>query len=314
MFKKDDLLSGVYGFIVGDALGVPVEFKSREFLKEHPVIDMQEMGTHKQPKGTWSDDTSMVLATMDAMSRNVWGIGTVMENFYRWLYKADFTATGKVFDVGNTTAKAIQNYATGEELRSCGCDGIMDNGNGSLMRMLPLVYYVYYTWGGKITPAGVNFIEAVSSLTHAHNISKQSCVYYVYAGIYIKIYGKKLGLKQAIKKALSDVEAYYKSRRGGIPFFYRDILNLPEHLINSSGYVEHSLGACIWCLCNTSSYKEAVLKAVNLGGDTDTIGALTGGLAGLYYGKSSIPAEWIKALKGKLMIKRICDKFWDTYK
>ena len=312
MFKKDDLLSGVYGFIVGDALGVPVEFTSREKLKENPVADMREMGTHKQPKGTWSDDTSMVLATMDAMNRNIWGAGTLMENFYRWLYKAEFTATGKVFDVGGTTSRAIQNYATGEELRSCGCADIMDNGNGSLMRMLPLVYYVYATWGVKITPNAVNFIENVSSLTHAHAISKRSCVYYVYAGIYIMIYGKRLGLKTALKTALEDVEVYYTKVIPNVPLI--GSLELSADDIESTGYVVDSLEACLWCLCNTNSYKEAVLKAVNLGGDTDTIGALTGGLAGLYYGKSSIPAEWVKALKGKMMIKRICDKFYDTYK
>lgn len=311
MFSKDELLSGVYGFIVGDALGVPVEFSSRKALKANPVFDMEEMGTHKQPKGTWSDDTSMVLATMEAMSRNIWSTGTIMDNFYRWLYKAEFTATGTVFDVGGTTARAIENYRMGENIESCGGNSIMDNGNGSLMRILPLVYYVYATWGAHITPASVSFINHISSLTHAHTISKQSCVYYVYAGISIMKYGKKLGLKNALMLALKDVDIYYGK---AIPNFdYKGILKRSEADIKSSGYVVDSLEACLWCLCNTKSYKEAVLKAVNLGEDTDTIGALTGGLAGLYYGKKAIPVEWIKELKNKELINSICDKFCSNF-
>lgn len=312
MFSKDELLGGIYGFITGDALGVPVEFKSRKELKNNPVIDMRGNGTHNQPKGTWSDDTSMVLATMDAMSRNIWGAGTIMENFYRWLTRGDFTATGGVFDVGTTTVNAINEYAMGERPENCGGDDVMDNGNGSVMRMLPLIYYVYATWGENITPVSVNFIETISSLTHAHIISRRGCVYYVYAGIYIMRYGKRLGLNTAIKSALTDVEAYYGE---AVPnFSHIGSLELSEDDIKSTGYVVDSLEACLWCLYTTKSYKKAVLRAVNLGGDTDTIGAITGALAGLYYGYDSIPKEWIKDLQNKELINNLCDKFYDKFR
>jgi ADP-ribosylglycohydrolase len=308
MLNKKKILSGVYGLAIGDALGVPVEFNSREDLQRNPVTGMRAGGTHNQPKGVWSDDTSMVLATMEAMSRNNWGADTIMYNFSRWLYNAEFTATGNVFDVGNTTAKAIQRYRLGELPENWGGTDIRDNGNGSLMRMLPLIYYVYDK-GRGIHPGDTNFIEAVSSLTHAHYISKQSCVTYVYTGVYIMRYGSSMGLRTAIKYALKDLWAYYKEG-----YSYLDRLKCSEKYIKSSGYVVDSLEASLWCLYNTISYREAVLKAVNLGGDTDTIGAITGSLAGLYYGFDNIPKEWVHDLQNKTLINSICGKFYDNYK
>lgn len=114
MLNKEKLFSGVYGLAVGDALGVPVEFCSREMLERNPVKGMEAGGTHRQKKGTWSDDTSMVLATLDAMSAGGLSFGMIMDNFKRWFVEAQYTATGKVFDIGGTTSAAIQNYMRGE--------------------------------------------------------------------------------------------------------------------------------------------------------------------------------------------------------
>ena len=168
MLNKEKLFSGVYGLAVGDALGVPVEFCSREMLDRAPVEGMEAGGTHKQDKGTWSDDTSMVLATMDAMSAGGLSFGMVMENFKRWITEAKYTATGLVFDVGGTTSASIQNYMRGEPLELCGFADERSNGNGSLMRMLPMVYYVYLKYGLEVNPLAVEQIYDLSGLTHAH--------------------------------------------------------------------------------------------------------------------------------------------------
>lgn len=318
---KENIKSGVYGLAIGDALGVPVEFSKREMLDQDPVIGMREYGTHNQPKGTWSDDTSMVLATLDAMCWRGFSLPSIMDMFVKWLYNAEYTAGGVVFDVGGTCNAAINNWRMGEGIDKCGeCDEY-SNGNGSLMRMLPLVYWVYQYYGSGICPESVNAIYVASGLTHAHIVSKVSCVYYVYIGIYVMIYGHKRGLKKSIREAIEDVETYYYEGEDtyiewevAFKNTLKTFLELPRELIESTGFVVDSLIASVWCLYNTGSYKEAVLRAVNLGGDTDTIAAITGSIAGLYYGYEDIPKEWIKDLQNKELIEDICERFYTEIK
>lgn len=316
MLNKEKLLGGVYGLAVGDALGVPVEFCSREMLDKDPVKGMEAGGTHRQDKGTWSDDTSMVLATLDAMSAGGLSFGMVMDNFAKWYTKANYTAAGVVFDVGGTTGAAIQNYLRGEPLESCGAADERSNGNGSLMRMLPMIYYVYLKYGLEINPLAVDQIYRLSGLTHAHIISKVCCVYYVYIGMYIMEAGRDL--HSAIKAAIEAVERYYAIEEEIPPVLDKDSLmdyvSLNREDIESTGYVVHSLVASVWCLWNSSSYEEAVLKAVNLGADTDTTGAITGSLAGIWYGMENIPTEWLNELKNSKGIMTICERFYNQYK
>lgn len=310
MLNKEKILGGVYGLAIGDALGVPVEFCKREILDQAPVKDMEAGGTHKQDKGTWSDDTSMVLATMDAMSAGGLSYGMIMDNFKKWFTQARYTATGLVFDIGGTTSAAIHSYMRGELIDRCGLDDERSNGNGSLMRILPMIYYVAPKYGMEVNPVVVEQVGKVSSLTHAHEDSKRCCVYYVYIGMYVMEYGGN-GIQRAIRKAIEAVDLYYHVRKEDSLL---ECVNLTREGIESTGYVWHSLISAIWCLWNSSSYEEAVLRAVNLGGDTDTIGAITGGLAGLYYGYGAIPKEWIKDLKNKELINSICNRFYEQYK
>lgn len=320
MLDKNNLYDGVYGLAIGDALGVPVEFTSREERDKDPVTKMRAYGTHNQPVGTWSDDTSMVLATMDAMCRGL-NYGTVMDCFIKWVRDAEYTAGGAVFDIGGTTYKALNAYHSGADLDKCGADDVFSNGNGSLMRMLPMIYYVQEKWGVNPTDIAISEIYRLSGLTHAHIISKMCCVYYVYIGIYIKLFGERAGLQKCIKDGIEAVDEFY-SMQSNVPSWEElikknsltDSVELDRLEIKSTGYVVDSLEASIWCLYNTSSYKEAVLKAVNLGEDTDTVGAITGSLAGLYYGLNGIPKEWINSLQNKEFINSICDRFYEQYK
>lgn len=316
MLNKEKLLGGVYGLAVGDALGVPVEFCSREMLDKDPVKGMEAGGTHRQDKGTWSDDTSMVLATLDAMSAGGLSFGMVMDNFAKWYTEANYTAAGVVFDAGGTTSAAIHTYMLGEPLESCGAADERSNGNGSLMRMLPMIYYVYLKYGLEVNPLAVDQIYRLSSLTHAHIISKVCCVYYVYIGMYIMEAGRDL--HSAIKAAIEAVERYYATEEEIPPVLDKDSLmdyvSFNREDIESTGYVVHSLVASVWCLWNSSSYEEAVLKAVNLGADTDTTGAITGSLSGIWYGMENIPTEWLNELKNSRGIMAICERFYNQYK
>ena len=266
---KDKLKAAIYGLAIGDALGVPVEFRQRGTFN---ISDMVGFGTHNQQPGTWSDDTSMTIATCDSI-RECDGIDRLdmYERFREWIFEGKYAIDGNVFDFGITTACAIrQGYGEYSE---------RSNGNGSLMRILPLVF----------TDASTEEIEAVSAITHAHEISKIGCVYYVEIARML-LEGFKL---KAILEDLDFVSPYERLSY---------IHTLDEDDIQSTGYVVHTLEAALWALSTTDNFKDAVLKAVNLGSDTDTVGAVTGGLAGIMYGLEGIPKEWIDTLRGKELI------------
>lgn len=250
------LRSAIYGFAIGDALGVPYEFKERYTFT---CTDMIGHGTWNQESGTWSDDTSLTLATAKSIKdKKTVDVKDIRKNFEAWLYHNEFTANGLVFDVGGTTREAI--------VLGHGMDGFHDNGNGSLMRILPLAF----------TDASDDDIANVSAITHAHEISKNACIEYMH-----------------IARKLIRSEKYIDNT----------IKNLDESEIESGGFVLDTLKASLWCILNSDNYKDAVLKAVNLGDDTDTTAAVTGGLAGIIYGYDAIPKEWVDKLKNKELIE-----------
>lgn len=151
MFYVTDLEKAhamIYGHAIGDALGVPVEFETREELAANPVTDMRGFGEHDVPPGTWSDDTSMTLALMESLARLGYvDYADIMDNFVRWVNEAAFTATGELFDIGRGTRQSLVKYWKGVSPLECGGQSDGDNGNGSLMRIAPLALYLYAKHG-----------------------------------------------------------------------------------------------------------------------------------------------------------------------
>ena len=136
------VFDGIIGLATGDALGVPVEFMERQEIAQNPVTSMREYGTHQQPKGTWSDDTSLTLALMDSIiAKNGIVYEDIMDRFSNWLMYGDYTACGEVFDVGNATSRAIMNYGRGRNPLECGGIAEYENGNGSLMRIMLIIQW-----------------------------------------------------------------------------------------------------------------------------------------------------------------------------
>lgn len=264
----EKLKAAVYGFAVGDALGVPYEFKPRGSFE---CKGMTGFGTWDQPPGTWSDDTSLVLATCDSI-RECGCIDPydMMRRFAWWRYHGKYTAHGNVFDVGSTTEAAINNYVHGFPVLECGLRDERSNGNGSLMRILPLAF---------VPNAKLEDVENISKLTHAHAKSIQVCKEFVY-----------------ICKILLE-NPYYLIPKRITRIKRKDLKD-----IVSTGYVVTTLEAALWCFGTSKSYPEAVLRAVNLGGDTDTIAAITGALSGIRWGISAIPKEWVDQLANKKLI------------
>lgn len=173
-------LDGMMGLVVGDALGVPVEFVSGEELSKKPVTGMTGHGTYNVPKGSWSDDSSMALATLDVLREGI-NLDNIMANFVSWEQQGEFTPFGETFDEGITCHMAIQNYRKSNDVTNCGLSDEYSNGNGSLMRILPVcIYLAKLQEEGKMTDAdAISMIHAVSALTHAHVRSKMACgIYY----------------------------------------------------------------------------------------------------------------------------------------
>lgn len=303
-------LAAVLGFVVGDALGVPAEFKSRNYLKENPITEMIGYGTHNQPTGTWSDDTSMMLATLEWLSEMTdmdLNYSSLMDKFSRWFMYGDYTPYGEMFDCGISTSRAILNYEKGITPLLCGGKTDWDNGNGSLMRILPGALWCSKTFAeGDMRDE--QFIYALSSLTHAHMRSKIGCIIYskVIADL---IYAKKEDKKAIIERSMNCCRTYLEladekdvkveKNRYHRLWDIRAFKELDESCIKSSGHVVDTLEAAIWCFLNTDNYEKCVLKAVNLGEDTDTVAAIAGSIAGLYYGIESIPQKWIDFLPKK---------------
>lgn len=302
--------AGVLGFATADALGVPVEFSARQSRKINPTTEMLGYGSHNVPEGTWSDDTSMTIAAMDAIASSYGNMNydQIMTNFCKWYQRAEYTATNKLFDIGIGTRKALNKYLNeGLEATKCGESEERNNGNGSLMRMLPVVYYLYDKSASE--KEIVETINYYSSLTHGHEISRLGCkIYYDFMKNLLD--GKT---KEEAYTSLSNIDYSKDYSESSISKYNRllsgKLKQTSENEISSSGYVVNTLEASIWCLLHSNSYEEAVTKAVNLGEDTDTVGAVTGSMAGTIYGKEAIPKRWISKLKRTDYLENICEKF-----
>ncbi len=289
---------GICGFVVGDALGVPVEFYSRWELEEDPVIDMREYGTFNQPRGTWSDDSSMTIATMvSIVNKNAIDYEDIMDEFCLWAYDHEHTPHGERFDIGNTTRRGLERFRNGADPLESGGTSTHDNGNGSLMRVLPLAF---------IPDIDYETIENISALTHGHDRSKIACVLYI--EIARTMLNNDLTIEEHIRNACDKIKKYYEGNPE-LAEFNRIFDDDFSEGIRSGGYVIDTIETVIYCLKTTGSYEESVLKAVNFGADTDTNAAICGGLAGIYYGFDAIPIDWLDSICKLDEILSLCEEF-----
>lgn len=311
---EETVKGAVLGLVTGDALGVPAEFMTREELAQDPVTGMRSGGAHGQPAGTWSDDSSMALCLLESLTRGL-DYEDMMARFLRWADEGYMTARGEVFDIGIATRRALVKFAQGTPPLECGGSGTYDNGNGSLMRILPVALYLHRTMGPEFPdePESYRIIHNASALTHAHPISLIGC------GIYCAVANELLcgeGGPEDIQRGIARAKASYFGMPEYRPYLkeYRRVdadvlLALPKSEISGSGYVVHTLEAALWCLLHTDSYRSCLLGAVNLGEDTDTTGTVAGGLAGIRYGLAGIPEEWLSVIAKQKEIETLCQRF-----
>lgn len=320
--QQQRIHGALWGALVGDALGVPVEFSARDELQAHPVTGMRGgVATHwEEPAGTWSDDGAMMLCTAKGLAQHGLDTEALGQLFLRWYHEGYLTATGKCFDTGATVQTALTRIKAGMRAEKAGPAGTMNNGNGSLMRILPVPI-----WAASDDQFGfVDAVTRVAHITHGHPLATAACVFY---GMFVRnilvydsspMYAYHATIRTFDQYlAINDPQDMLRCEFQRI--LSNQLQHQPQERIYSGGYVMDTLTAALWCFLTTHSYEECVLKAVNLGGDTDTTACVAGGLAGLYYGLAEIPDKWlIKMPRGHEVDTLISDfymaveKHWET--
>ncbi len=277
------------GLATGDALGTTLEFKPPGSFK--PIDDMVGDGPFRLKPGQWTDDTSMALCLAKSLiEKGGFDAEDQMQRYVRWYRTGYMSSTGECFDIGNTIRCALQRFENGSG-PFAGSTDPASGGNGSLMRLAPVALAFASDPEQAIHNAGES-----SRTTHGAPEPIDACRYY--AGLIV-------GACQGCSK--DELLSSYFSPVGA--HWQRDELSLnishiaagsskkkqPPEIIGG-GYVVHALEAALWAFWNTDSFKEGVLRAVNLGDDADTTGAIYGQLAGAFYGVEEIPKSWRKKL------------------
>lgn len=297
----------LYAGIVGDALGVPVEFEKRD---TYYVDSMISGGTWEQVAGSWSDDTSFTLPLIESLTEKS-DYEELMQKFENYMFHNEYTPKGIAFGIGATCAKAVRNWSINHyPALGCGDPSEYANGNGALMRLAPLAIHL------KTESDLANRLELTknyTSLTHRH--ARAIMGSYIYLEIlHGLLNGKNLTdilakLPQQLKVALQNEPdewaefVYYKD------IFAPEFKDINRKNIKSTGYDVDTLLACIWCVLNSKSIDEAILLAVNLGEDTDTIASITGTLASCVYQTETVNPEWVAQLQNKELLDSIIDPF-----
>jgi len=291
----DKFKGALLGLATGDAVGTTLEFKRPGSFE--PINDMVGGGPFMLEAGEWTDDTSMALCLASSLIEKGFAPTDQMVRYIKWRDKGYMSSTGSCFDIGYTTTTALDrfNYKSGAY---CGSTNPQDAGNGSLMRLVPIPMYYANDIDEAINRAGDS-----SRVTHGAETAVDACRYF--SSLIVKILNgmdKEEALNDSFEQTLClEIDEIAKGS-------YKE-KNPPE--IKGTGYVVESLEAALWCFYTTDNYRDAILKAANLGDDADTTAAICGQIAGAYYGMDGIPVEWLDKLS---MVNEIEEMAFDIFR
>ena len=255
---KDKALGSLWGLAIGDALGAWLEFADKDHHLQ--VTEYMDGGPHGLEAGDWTDDTAMTLAVCDSLKNGEVDLDGIMRNFCRWMNDGEYSSNGKCFDIGFATETALKQFAkTGRHSTV----NSRSKGNGSLMRLAPSVVYAFAH--GK----DINAVFAISDLTHRNQY-----------------------IRRCVKTMANVMFDHFDSVKSGKGIGYTT-----REKCNPDGLAECTLKCALWAFWDSKTFDEGLLKAVNLGGDADTIGAVYGQIAGAWHGLKGIPSKWINGLK-----------------
>lgn len=277
---QDRARGALIGLAVGDALGTTLEFEARDAHRLH--TEMTGGGPFGLDPGVWTDDTSMALALADSLlTRGRLDAADLQDRFGRWMEHGDYSPTGTCFDIVVTTRQALARYRrTGDPF--AGPTGEDTAGNGSLMRLGPAVLFALDN------PAACRMLAAQQSrTTHGAPQAVQACAFF--ADLLRRAIGGE-GKESLLSGQDWDGHPAVQVVAAG------SWRGKARTAIRSSGYVIHTLEAALWSVAETDNFEAALVLAVNLADDADTVGAVTGQLAGAIYGMDALPARWLDKL------------------
>jgi ADP-ribosyl-[dinitrogen reductase] hydrolase len=284
------LAGGVWGHLVGDAMGVPYEFSVPGSING---VEWGHIGTHHQPPGTWSDDGALMLALLDSLLTTGFDLEDQSQRYVAWLREGAYTPDG-LFDIGPTTRSALERVEAGTPAAAAGGTDEYSNGNGSLMRVLP----VALVGRAETDDVLVSRASAASAVTHAHPRCRVTCAVCTLLARNLLLGESDRGA--AMDKALVAVKTH-------MPPEWRqdfDILAAWEPR-TGDGYVIDCFWSAWDAFSGAASYPEAIERAVGFGKDTDTTACVAGGLAGIYWGVEDIPDAWRTQMRGQQIVKRV---------
>ncbi|MBN2694557.1 ADP-ribosylglycohydrolase family protein [bacterium] len=300
----DKIRGAILGAVIGDALGVPFEFLRRDSFSKNEIKQMKGWGTHNQPPGTWSDDSSMSLILIDIIITG-YTPKKLMDSFIKWKNSGLWTPHGELFDIGISTQNALNRYESYViSPTDVGGDDVCNNGNGALMRIYPIAFWLLKSSFEK----RLNIVREISSLTHRHIRSIIASMFYIEYLILLLNGKDKFTAFYEVKKIVAplipteEIQVFKN-------IFNENFIFYPRDQINSGGYVIDTLEAFFWIFLNYGNYQDAVIESVLLGDDTDTTATVVGCAAGIYYGVKSIPHEWIEKIVKLNEIEELSKKF-----
>lgn len=289
---------GMEGLLIGDALGVPFEFKPSTQIPEIEKIDFVLPPNYPRshpgvPIGTWSDDGAMALCLAHQLHTNSMVYPPALGDlFIKWRKTGFATPDGKVFDIGNTTRSALASISRGTHAEEAGLTSEDSQGNGSLMRCLPIA--LYYANNPSLT-AIVKEARRQSLVTHRHSVPQVACaVYAVWA--WHELRGEQLDLSEAIDRTAPHI--FDTPGQTGLTTIMAYVSH-NQTVANGTGFVIDSLYSADWALAKSHDFTQAIQISIKLGNDTDTTAAITGGLAGIRYGLPGLPQRWRQMLLGR---------------
>lgn len=309
---KEKLLGGLYGLLIGDAVGMPYEFKAPHRIPPLNEIEMIsplnfDRSWKNIPFGSYTDDGSQALCLLEYYTEQEQGDDWSRkwaDKLLKWYYEAHLWVDNRSFDAGIQTREVIGKLKAGTApLEAANPHDVMQNGNGSLMRALPTaLWHVLKTPLDDIMQESIN----ISRVTHAHARSTYSCAFYNAIAV-------SLLVGDTFEQSLEAAMYYMKTSPQFDQGEWSVIAEGEKKELHGSGYVVDSLWTAIECIRATTSYADCIKRCIWYGKDTDTTACIAGGLAGIIYGRSGIPAHWFSGLKGKEMVTPLAQKLLEHH-
>ena len=301
MVSTDRQRGTLLGLAIGDALGAAIEFRPPGSFPK--VTGYRGGGPHGLAPGEWTDDSSMALALAGSIAGAGWNLNDQARRYLAWWQKGEYSVNDRCFDIGITTQSALRRFEKTGNAKTSGDTSERASGNGSIMRLAPVPIRYAHLFLDDLEELVASLIES-SRVTHASPQCLSACAYkdLVLCGLSHGIDRQQvLDAKWEPLRQLKRIHALHPEIEQGAAGSFRE--KQPSEIVGS-GYVVKSLEAALWAFHDAKDFREAVLRAVNLGDDADTTGAVCGQLAGAYWGESGIPQEWREGLARPEMIEK----------